>query len=256
MGTVAAVRGRSHPGIPWSVTPVACCSHADQRDGGAVAREATGASSARAAAGYLARRSRRRPRGARRPRRGQDRAARVRGRGGRGFRVVQAAGVEGEMELDYAALQQLCRRSSSSSSVSLILSVTRSASPSGSAPDRRPARISSGSRFSASSPKLPSSNRSCVWSTTRSGSTAHRPERSRSWLAACWRRGSRSRSRRVTWAVDWPASRSSEWSRWAVGMHGRCWSPSSRRGWTSQCSSGSSPRQAGIRSRSWSSRAD
>ena len=89
---------------------------------------------------------------------------------GEGFRVVQAAGVEGEMELDYAALQQLCRRSSSSSSVSLILSVTRSASPSGSAPDRRPARISSGSRFSASSPKLPSSNRSCVWSTTRSGS--------------------------------------------------------------------------------------
>ena len=147
------------------------------------------------------------------------------------------------------------RRSSSSSSVSLILSVTRSASPSGSVPDRRRARFLSGSRFSASSPKPPSSSRSCAWSTMRSGSTAHLLERSRSWLAACWRRGSRSRSRHVTWAVGWPASRSSAWSRWAVGMHGRCWTPSWRRGWTSPCSSGSSPRQAGIRSRSWSSRA-
>ena len=41
------------------------------------------------------------------------------------------------------------RRSSSSPSVSLIFSVTRSASPSGSAPDRRRVRSLSGSRFSA-----------------------------------------------------------------------------------------------------------
>ena len=119
------------------------------------------------------------------------------------------------------------RRSSSSSSISPILSVTRWASPSASAPDRRRARFLSGSRSSASSPKRPSSSRSCASSTTRSGSTAHRPERSRSWRAACWRRGSRSRSRRVRWAVDWPASRSSASSRSAAGMHGRCWSPSS-----------------------------
>ena len=44
-------------------------------------------------------------------------------------------------------------------------------------------------------------------------------------------------------------------SRWAAAMRGRCWSPSWRRGSTSPCSSGSSPRPAGIRSRCSSCRA-
>ena len=217
------------------VTRVACCPGWCRGTGGTVARQAARACGARAAAGDRARRPRRRPRRARRPRRRQDRAARVRGRGGpRIFASCGPRASEGEMELDYAALQQLC-----SPILELIerlptLSVTRSASPSGSAPDSRRARSWSRSRCSVSSPKPPSSSRCCAWSTTRNGSTAHRLERSRSWRAACWRRGSRSPSGPATWATGWPASRSSASSRWAAGMHGRCWSLSSRRGWTNR----------------------
>ena len=121
--------------------------------------------------------------------------------------------------------------------------------------DRRRARFSSGSRFSACSPKPPSSSRSCASSTTRSGSTAHRPGRSRSWLAACWRSGSRWCSRRVTWATalaGFPELRVDPLGR----RDARALLESVlRRGWTSPCSSGSSPRPAGTRSRCWSSRA-
>ena len=175
---------------------------------------------------------------------------------GEDFRVVRAAGVEGEMELDYAALQQLCSP--------VLEFAERLPDPQrdalgvafGLSAGRAPSTVSSsGLPFLASFRKLPSSGRCCASSTTRSGSTAHRRERSRSWRTACWRRGSRSPSRRVSSAVDRPASRSSTWSRWAAGMPGRCWSPSSRRGSTRPCSSGSSPRQVGIRSRSSSFRA-
>ena len=117
------------------------------------------------------------------------------------------------------------RRSSSPSTAFPIPSVMRWASPSDSTPDTRRAHSSSGSRFSASSPKLPSSSRSCAWSTTRSGSMAQPPKRSRSWLAACWPSGSRSPSGRVRWAADWRASRSFASSRWAAGIHERSWSP-------------------------------
>ena len=111
---------------------------------------------------------------------------------GEDFRVVGLRASRGRWSSTTRPCSSSVRRSWDSPSVCPIRSVTRSALPSGSAPERRRARISSGSRFSASSPKLPSSSRSCAWSTTRSGSTAHRPERSRSWRAACWRRGSRS----------------------------------------------------------------
>ena len=128
---------------------------------------------------------------------------------GKDFRVVRTC-VEGEMELDYAALQQLC---------SPILEFTERLT------DLQ--RDALGVAFGLSAGQAPSpflvglavlgllseaaerGSRCCAWSTTRSGSTADRPARSRSWLAACWRRGSRSHSRRVTWALDWPASRSS-----------------------------------------------
>ena len=118
---------------------------------------------------------------------------------GEDFRVVRTAGVEGEMELDYAALQQLCSP--------ILEFIERLPDPQRDAlgvafglqrRTARRARSSSGSRFSGSSPKLPSSSRSCAWSTTRSGSTARRAERSRSSRAACWPSGSRSCSRRVT----------------------------------------------------------
>jgi len=128
---------------------------------------------------------------------------------GEDFRVVRAAGVEAEMELDYAALQQLC---------SPILEVSEHLS--------EPQRDAIGVAFGLSGGQPPSpflvglavlgllseaaeQQPICAWSMTRSGSTAHRHERSRSWLAASWPRGSRSHSGRVTWDLDWPASRSS-----------------------------------------------
>ena len=161
-----------------------------------------------------------RPRGARRPGGGKTALLEYAVEAGHDFRVVRTSGVEGEMELDYAALQQLC-----SPLLEFIerlpgRSATRSASRSGWAAERLRARSSSGLQFSVFSPKPPSGGRSCAWSTTPSGSTARRAQRSRSWLAACLRRGSCSCSRRVRWAAGWPGSRSSSRSVGAAGCAG------------------------------------
>ena len=86
------------------------------------------------------------------------------------------------------------RRSSSSASVSPILSVTRSASL---RIQRRTGAesVPVGSRFSASSPK-PLMAAAAVRGRRRAVARRRIGPRSRSWLAACWRRGSRSHSRR------------------------------------------------------------
>ena len=106
------------------------------------------------------------------------------------------------MELAFAALQQLC---------SPILELTeRLPDPQRDALCRRVrterragarTRSSSGWRSSACCRRRPRNGRSSAWSTTRSGSIARRLARSRSSLAACWRRGSRSCSRRASAAT-------------------------------------------------------
>ena len=116
---------------------------------------------------------------------------------GQDLRVVRTVGVEGEKRLDYAALQQLC---------SPIFRVQRPSPGYAARRTRRrgraqrralaAARYSSASQFSSSCPVQPRSSPCCASSTTPSGSTTPRLERSGSWHAACRRRGSRSRSRR------------------------------------------------------------
>lgn len=69
----AAVR-RSNPGIPWSMTPVSSSVMVVRGEPGV----------------------------------GRTALLEYAGQAGREFRVVQTVGVEGEMELPYAALQQLC----------------------------------------------------------------------------------------------------------------------------------------------------
>ena len=174
---------------------------------------------------------------------------------GEDFRVVRTVGVEGEMELDYAALQQLC---------SPILEFSERL------PD--PQRDALGVAFGLSAGQAPSP---FLVGLAVLGLLSEAAEQQpllcvvddAQWLDGASARALAFVARRLLaerialafatreWAVDWPASRSSASSRWAVGMHGRCWSPSSRRGSTSPCSSRSSPRQAGIRSRSSSFRA-
>ena len=62
-------------------------------------------------------------------------------------------------------------------------------------------RSSSGWRSSACCRRRPTNDRSSASSMTRSGSIMPRRGRSRSWLAVCWRRGSRSCSRRASSAT-------------------------------------------------------
>ena len=71
-------------------------------------------------------------------------------------------------------------------------------------------------------------SRSCVLSTTRSGSTVRRRARSRSWPAACWRRRSPWSSRRASRATRSRDCRSFTSCRWGIVMRGRCWSRSCR----------------------------
>ena len=63
--------------------------------------------------------------------------------------MVRTSGVEGEVELDYAALQQLAGRSSSSPNVFQALSAMRSASRSGWAGGKAPSSFVVGLPFSA-----------------------------------------------------------------------------------------------------------
>ena len=175
---------------------------------------------------------------------------------GADFRVVRTAGVEGEMELDYAALQQLCSP--------LDEFIAR-------LPD--PQRDALGVAFGLSAGQPPSP---FLVGLAVLGLLAELAEQQpllclvddAHWLDEASARALAFVARRLLaerialafatrerGTVDWPACRSSASSRWAAGTHGRCWSPRSRRGSTSPCSSGSSPRQAGIRSRFWSSRA-
>ena len=170
--------------------------------GRAVARPATRARGARPAAGRRARRSRRRVGGARRAGRRQDRAARVRGRGWARVSGRPDRGVEGEMELPFAALQQLC---------SPILELI-GASPE---PQRDALGVAFGLRPGHGAEPVPrraggprpalrgrrASSRSCAWSTTRSGSTRVGAGARVRGPPPAWRRRSRSCSRRVSWAT-------------------------------------------------------
>ena len=113
---------------------------------------------------------------------------------GRDFQVVRTAGVEGEMELPYAALQQLC---------SPIIELSRSParSPARGAlrrvrtvpSDRRPNPFLVGLAVLGLLSEVAEDRARCsAWSTTRSGSTTRRLARSRSSRAGCSRRRSRS----------------------------------------------------------------
>ena len=111
---------------------------------------------------------------------------------GQDFRVVRTAGVEGEMELPYAALQQLCSP--------IIELADRLPDPQrdalavafGVPSARRPIRSSSGLPSSVCCRRWPRRARCSAWSTTRSGWTMRRLARWRSSRAGCSRRRSRS----------------------------------------------------------------
>ena len=153
---------------------------------------------------------RRRPGGARRAGRRQDRAARVRGRGGAGVpRRPDRRGRGGDGAPVRGACSS-CARRSSSCMERLPAAPARRACRRVRAQRRAARRIrsSSGWRSSACCPRPPRSGRCSASSTTRSGSTVRRRARWRSSPAACWRRRSRSCSRRASWATRSRACRS------------------------------------------------
>ena len=104
----------------------------------------------------------------------------------RQLRVLRTVGVEGEMELPFAALQQLC-------SPILDLSGASAGSPARRAQRRLRAECRTGLRTrswsawrrSACCPRLRRSGRCCVSWMTRSGSIVRQRARSRSWPVAC-----------------------------------------------------------------------
>ena len=144
------------------------------------------------------------------------------------FRVARTSGVEGEMELPFAALQHLCspflelmERLPQPQRDALAVAFGLSGRAS------RRIRSSSGWRSWACCRRPPRSSRCSASSMTRSGSIARRRARSPSWLAACWRSGSRSCSRRATLGdtlARTAGARTS--SRWGIATRGCCWSPS------------------------------
>jgi hypothetical protein len=148
------------------------------------------------------------------------------------FRVVRTDGVEGEMELPYAALQQL-----SSPMLDLLerlpepqreaLSVAFGLS-SGQAPDSFLVGLAVLGLFSEAAQERPL----LALVDDANGSIERRPARSPSWVAACspstWRSCSRreKRARRSSVCPRWT------WNRWGAATPGRCWSRSCRAGWT------------------------
>ena len=169
------------------------------------------------------------------------------------FRVVRTAGAQGEDELDYAALQQLC---------SPILELGERL------PD--PQREALEVAFGLSSGPVPSPFLvGLAVLSLLSEAAAEQPllcvVDDAQWLDGASARVLAFDARRLladrivlvfatrdarAWSSR--ASRSCGSSRSAAAMRASCSSPSSRRASTSRCSSGSSPRRAGIRSRSWS----
>jgi hypothetical protein len=171
------------------------------------------------------------------------------------FRVVRTSGAEGELELDYAALQQLCSP--------LLALIERLPDPQRDALDvafglgagQAPSPFLVGlavlgllSEAAEQQPLL------CMiddaqWLDDASGAA----------LAFVARRLLAERIA-LTFATRDVGSRllrfrSSVSIRWAVGMHGRSWSPSSRLVWTNPFSSASLPKPGATRSHSWSSHA-
>ena len=109
----------------------------------------------------------------------------------RGFRVARTSGVEAEMELPYAAVQQLCspflelmERLPQPQREALGVAFGLSAGP---APNPFLVGLAVLGLLSEAAEERPL----LALSMTRNGWTARRRARSHSWLAACWRRGSR-----------------------------------------------------------------
>ena len=174
----------------------------------------------------------------------------------RGFRVVRAVGVEWEMELAFAALQQLC--------APMLDRLERLPAPQREAL-RRGVRPESGGRAGSvpgrargAEPVVRggrASSRFCASSMTRSGSIGRRRRRLRSSRGGCWRSRSRWCSRRASRARSSAGSRSCSSRVCATAMRGRCWARCCGVRWMSGCGTGSWPRRAGIRWRCSSCRA-
>jgi hypothetical protein len=163
------------------------------------------------------------------------------------FRVVRTSGVEGETELDYAALQQLC--------APLLTLIERLPDPQrdalgvafGLSPGRPPSPFLVGLAVLGLLSKRPSQQPllcmvdDAQWLDDASGAAL------RSSRVGCSRKGSPSRLRLAAWEVAWSAFLSSVSIRWAVEMHGRSWSPSSLGGWTNPFSRASLPKPGATR---------
>jgi len=108
------------------------------------------------------------------------------------FRIARTSGVEGEMELPLAAVQQLCSPFLDFWTVFRSRSTRRLALRSDSPRGLRRIRSCLDWRSSACCPRRPRSDRCWPLSMTHIGSTTHPRGRSHSWLAASWRRRSRS----------------------------------------------------------------
>src|SRR5687768_9211115 len=111
-----------------------------------------------------------------------------------GFRTVQVAGVESEMELPFAGLHQLCGPLLGGLGVlphpqQAALQVAFGLA-SGAAPDRFLVGLAALTLLA----EVARRSRCCVSWTTSSGSTRPPRRRSGSWRAACWLSGSRSSS--------------------------------------------------------------
>ena len=111
---------------------------------------------------------------------------------GREFRVTRTSGVEAEMELAFAAVQQLC-----SPFLELLDRLPQPQQDAlgvalGSVRGRRRIRSLSDWQSSACCPRRPRNGRSWLLLMTHNGSTRRQLGCLRSWLAACWRSGSRS----------------------------------------------------------------
>ena len=103
-----------------------------------------------------------------------------------GLPVARAAGVESEMELAFAGLHQLCAPLLDASSACRARSATRSRRRSACARDPPDRFLVGLAVLSLLGRGRPRSGRWCASSTTRSGSTAPRRRRWRSWPAGCW----------------------------------------------------------------------